>query len=343
MKISGKATVLMPVYNGEKYLETAINSILNQTFKNFKLLIINDGSSDKSAEIIKNIQDERIIYIENEKNLGIVRTLNKGLSLIDSEYILRMDSDDIAHSERLAKQIEFMDDNSNVAVSGTGATEFFEGKQKKRKKVIPLSPNEIRSELFFNSPLLHPTVIIRNEVIKKEAYKYQIKYTHSEDYGLWQEIAVKYDLANLKEALLDYRVHSESITQVADKKLAERDTIHQLLYKDYMNTWDIALENLELKLWRKFNSGKVDMTDKNELIKLDSLIDKIKSNLDWTKFDLANFDRRASFRFRFNSVESGFSPSKTIKLHKEFIHSFKFNRKEKAKLYIKHAIKTLRG
>ena len=111
MSVNPKVTVFMPVYNGEKYLNEAIDSILNQTFNDFELLIINDGSTDKSAEIIKSYNDPRIRFVENEENLKLAKTRNKGLELALGEYFVPMDCDDISHPERIQKLVEFMEKN----------------------------------------------------------------------------------------------------------------------------------------------------------------------------------------------------------------------------------------
>ena len=114
-----KATVLMPVFNGEKHLNEAINSILSQSFQDFEFLIIDDGSTDHSKKIIRSYQDKRIRFIENDRNLQLSRTLNRGIQLAKGEYILRMDADDISFPNRLEKQIQFMDQNLEIIASGS--------------------------------------------------------------------------------------------------------------------------------------------------------------------------------------------------------------------------------
>lgn len=335
MDLSGKATVLMPVFNGEQHLKSSIESILNQTFKNFTLLIINDGSTDSSADIVKQINDSRIVFIENEVNMGIVKTLNRGIELINSEYIIRMDSDDIAKPERFKKQINFMDNNPNIAVSGTATSLFRVESKKKKRRIIPSKPSEVRSELFFNTPLQHPTVILRNSILKENEYLYRTKYKHSEDFGLWQEIATTYDIANLNEVLLDYRVHELSLTQQADKDITERDVIHQKIYKDYFNAWGISVTEADLTMWRKFNSGRINMKRVEEIKELNAFISKVKQSIDWAFFDEAHFDRRASFRFRTSATNSGLSIKETNSLYKTEIDAFKFDHKEKLKMVVK--------
>jgi glycosyltransferase involved in cell wall biosynthesis len=117
-KLSPKVTVLMSVYNGEEHLREAIDSILNQTYKNFEFLIIDDGSTDGSVNIIRSYLDPRIRLIKNKKNIGITRSLNKGLKLARGEYIARMDDDDIAFPERLEKQVRFLNEHVNVGLVG---------------------------------------------------------------------------------------------------------------------------------------------------------------------------------------------------------------------------------
>ena len=120
-----RVSVLMSVYNTEEdFLRDAIKSILNQTFTDFEFLIINDGSKNNAEEVILSFNDDRIKYILNEKNLGLIDSLNKGLSLAQGEYIARFDSDDISSNKRLEKQVEFMDKNPNVGLLGTQYESF---------------------------------------------------------------------------------------------------------------------------------------------------------------------------------------------------------------------------
>ncbi|MCP8319033.1 MAG: glycosyltransferase, partial [Candidatus Methylarchaceae archaeon HK01B] len=116
---SPKITILMSVYNGEKYLREAIDSILNQTFKDFEFLIINDGSTDRTVEILRSYHDSRIKIITNEKNMGLTKSLNKGLKIARSEYVARMDADDISYPRRLEVQYEYMKKNPDVGIVGS--------------------------------------------------------------------------------------------------------------------------------------------------------------------------------------------------------------------------------
>ena len=162
---SPKVSVVMPVYNGEKYVGAAISSILNQDFKDFELLVLDDGSVDASVKVISSFTDKRIRFVQNERNIGLISTLNKALKLVDSEYIVRMDGDDIAHGNRLSTQVKFMDENREVGASGS----FYHAMlgDKKMYFDLPVSHDEIKCFLLFNCPLAHPTSIIRTSVLKK--------------------------------------------------------------------------------------------------------------------------------------------------------------------------------
>ncbi len=208
-----KITVLMPVYNGEKYIYEAISSILNQTFTNFEFLIINDGSTDTSIEIIKSFKDPRICLVSNKKNLGLISTLNKGLDLAKGEYIARMDCDDISLSERLDRQVQFMDMHPEVGVCGT----WFMYMQTGQIIAHSISHEKIASYLFLNSPLAHSTVMIRTSVIRKTKFYYDLNYKHLEDYELWVRLSKDTRIINIPELLLKYRLHSEQICQKYSK------------------------------------------------------------------------------------------------------------------------------
>ena len=156
-----RISIIMPAYNAEKYIREAIESILNQTYTDFEFIIINDGSTDKTKEIIKSYSDPRIVYMENEENSGIVVTLNKGLKCAQGEYIARMDSDDISLPDRFEKQIAYMDKHKDVGVLGTSIIIFGEG-IKEQIYQFDSKYKKAKADLFFNSSLAHPTVMIQS-------------------------------------------------------------------------------------------------------------------------------------------------------------------------------------
>lgn len=206
-----RVTVLMPVYNAAPYLQEAIGSILGQSYRDFNFLIIDDGSTDGSSDIISSFRDPRITVMRNERNLGWIASLARGMEQARSELVARMDADDISLPERLAKQVRFLDENPKVGVCGTWYRYFGAG----RKKTVryPTDPAELSSGLLFNSRLGHPTVMLRRELFRAAGLTYDASFSHAEDYDLWARAADICDLANIGEVLLHYRIHPHQVTK----------------------------------------------------------------------------------------------------------------------------------
>ena len=209
-----RLTVLMSVYNGEKYLREAVDSILSQTFRDFEFLIINDGSSDGTAQILESYDDPRMRIVYNEENIGLTRSLNKGLKLARGEYIARMDADDISLPERLEKQVEFLDAHPEVGVLGTWV-EVIDGEgtvgQVWRSPQVPTSPALLNWTLMFHNCLPHPSAMMRLRVIEgMGGYDPEIRY--AQDYDLWARASLITDLTNLSQVLLRRRVAAEAVT-----------------------------------------------------------------------------------------------------------------------------------
>jgi len=211
-----KISVLLPVYNAEKYIKDAINSILIQTFQDFELVILNDGSTDKTEMIILSFDDNRIKYHKSE-NKGIVYQLNKGVELAAGEYIARMDSDDISLPARLSKQIEFMEQHPNVDALGTAYFRIDERGKKIGEKKVPSTHEECEFMATLNSPILHPTLMIKKDVIK-EIGGYKKDFNLIEDYELFLRLIKSgYKMANLKEPLFYYRLNKATINSEREK------------------------------------------------------------------------------------------------------------------------------
>lgn len=217
-----KVTVLMPVYNGELYLKEAIESILNQSFKDFEFLIINDGSTDSSEEIIKSYRDSRIRLVNNERNLRLIATLNKGLELARGEYIARMDCDDISHPKRLEKQVKKMNSDESIAICGTGFKVI--GKHG-LKPLILTDFKSIRNYLHIDNCMVHPSVMMRKSILQKNHYYYDPLYTHVEDYELFVRISKNHKIVNLNKNLLYYRLSPNGISRQFSQEQYER-TFH---------------------------------------------------------------------------------------------------------------------
>ena len=240
-------SVLMPVYNCSKYIYNSTISILNQTFSDFELIIIDDCSTDNTVDILKKFNDERIVLIVKQKNTGITNSLNYALDIAKGKYLARMDGDDISNIDRLEKQYEFMESHPDVVLCGGGyeviksnyehgqkgdifvqkasaATldvltrawiRIFWGKGDIRIKTF--KPYLLHGELLFDlathCSFAHPTVMIKSEVLKMNKVKYNPKCEPAEDYEMWTKLSEYGKLANIPDILIKYRIHEYQTTK----------------------------------------------------------------------------------------------------------------------------------
>ena len=239
-------TVLMPVYNAEKYLAEAIDSILQQTLTDFELLIIDDASVDSSVKIINGYNDPRIRLIRNENNLGISATLNRGIEMCSTELIARMDADDISYPTRLEKQYDYFQRNPDCSLLATWAREITPDNQ-------PLSTGKVDSSyhyyvLTFQCCIYHPTVMYkRTEVMNVGMYN----TPYSEDFELWWQLSRRYKVASLNEVLLDYRLSDESLCRVTKKTEYETAQYNQVLRNiHYYTGYDYVINYNEVECLR---------------------------------------------------------------------------------------------
>ena len=236
MNYPPKISVILPVYNGEKYLAEAIDSILSQTYQNFELIIINDCSSDRTPEIISSFTDERIRIINNPSNMKISRSLNKGIELAQGQFIARMDADDISLPERFQKQVAFLENYPDIGVVGSWIRRIDEKGNFINNMFRETRPETIKWDLFFGSPIAHPSVMMRAEVVRSSG-GYSIDAFGCEDYELWTRLIKITRFANLPENLLLYRIHSEN---VSSKYRPEQDRnasrLQELVQQDYIGT-----------------------------------------------------------------------------------------------------------
>ncbi len=244
-------SVLIPCYNAESYIESSIRSVMNQTYKNIEIVVINDGSTDKTKEVLLKLskEDIRIEYYENECNLRLVKTLNKGLNLCTGEFIARMDADDICFPNRLEKQVSFLQTNKDVAILGS-AIEIFGENVKNIIIKQPQLDSTIKSKMFVASPFHHPTVMFNMRVLKKEHLFYDENYFRIEDYELWIRLqGLNYKFANLKEPLLKYRILSNSESKLLQKNV---DVKNNLLFDILNNLFFIKNIDINKALLEKY-------------------------------------------------------------------------------------------
>ncbi len=205
-----KVTVLMPVYNGEKYLREAIESILNQTYRDFEFLIINDGSTDGSPQLIESYDDPRIRVVNNESNIKLIATLNKGLKIARGEYVARMDCDDISLSRRLEKQVMYLDQHPEVGVLGCRIRNIDASGDFISEPKRPLTHICNMWVLLFEPSVMHPSVIYRKDIVER-VNGYSEEALHSEDYDLWSKLSRVTEIRQLDDVLVYLRKHNRNI------------------------------------------------------------------------------------------------------------------------------------
>lgn len=217
---SPSISIILPAFNSEAFIAEAIRSLLSQTFTDFELIIINDGSTDRTEEIILSFSDPRIHYHRNQKNSGLICTLNKAIDLAKGKYIARMDADDICIPERLSIQKNFLD--QNVDIAAVAAPVIFIDRAGKETGVWELDrqtllPARIKKVMPYENCIAHPSVMIRGVVLKEFRYKDYQK--NIEDYDLWLRLLNRgYAIGKTGMPLLLYRVHEASITGTSLKK-----------------------------------------------------------------------------------------------------------------------------
>ncbi len=203
-------TVVMPVYNAGKYVHPAIESILNQSYSNLEIIVINDGSTDNSKNTILNFEDPRLRFFENPGNLGIVRTRNRGLDEAKGKYIAVMDSDDIALPDRIKIQVDFLENNPEYGMCAS-YFQTIDGNDKILKTAhFPTNDRDVRSNLLVHNCICHSTVMMRVELAKE--IKYETEFDVIEDYLLWYKISRVTKIINLPVYTTYYRVHGNNIS-----------------------------------------------------------------------------------------------------------------------------------
>jgi glycosyltransferase involved in cell wall biosynthesis len=240
---SPRVSVIMPVYNTAAYLGEAIQSILDQSYGDFEFIIINDGSTDHSEQIINSFNDPRIIYLNNEENQGLVYTLNRGVNLASGEWIARMDGDDISLPIRFEEQMQYLHDHPYVDVLATTVQLIDEQGADAGIWVDDQSailPEQILAHLPVNNCIAHPTVMVRAEILKK--FKYLEEQAQAEDYDLWLRMASRgYVIHKLNETLVKHRISRTSFTRSRQQNVFSKLAITKFRFAK--------------KAWRSGNRG----------------------------------------------------------------------------------------
>lgn len=206
-------SIVMPAYNSERFVAQAIESILKQSFRDFEFIIINDGSTDKTEEIINSYTDPRIVYLKNESNLGLSKSYNRGIDAARGKYIARMDADDVSMPKRFERQIQFLEKRPQVDIVGSSLQFIDEDGERRGTWQRQIDHIDIKFSALFSTPMMHPTIMGKTEVFKSHHYNEGL--SNSEDYELWSRLlfSTNTHFANIREPLLLYRTYPHSFTQ----------------------------------------------------------------------------------------------------------------------------------
>lgn len=296
-------SVIMSTLNTQKdYLEEAINSILNQTYKNFEFIIIVDGGNDD--KIIEKINDKRIKIIKHEKSVGLTKSLNEAIKVSKGKYIARMDSDDISLEKRFEYQVKYMESNDDIDITSMFYQEI--GKNEKIVREVFYRPDEVKCKLFFTNLIAHPCVIIRKEFLDKNNILYNEDFIYSQDLELWTRSINFGKIAIIPKFGLYYRIHDKQIsTEKANKQM---DLYYKILTRN-LKELDIKEENLKYLLML---NGKEKLSNKKDLKEFISLaIDKNKK--------IEKYDSK-----KFKEILNVYYNIACIKTRKFFLPNFSF-------------------
>ena len=321
-------SVILPVYNGEKFIGEAIESILNQTFTDFELIIINDCSIDNTEDIVFSYKDKRIRYYKNERNLQLIASLNKGIKLSTGKYVARMDADDIALSKRLYEQFVFMEDNLEIVACGTWAISFGNSREKLIK--VPVEHSSIFLYSFLRNPIIHPTVMIRKCYLSQNNLLYSHEFKHAEDYKLWVDLMKLGKLANIPKVLLKYRLSSDQISnKFAEEQRRIATKIKYSIIQEFIGPYSASfkienpiglnmikeVEEIEVNVRQEFDAGDIS---KNEFKFIKKVFNSCKMVL-YLSMDLYSIKSLFHFIFSFNYLYYPYNLSIILKIIKRHL------------------------
>ncbi len=267
-----KVSVIMSTYNDSEYIRNSIESILNQTYKDFEFIIIDDASTDDTVAIIKGYDDKRIKLIVNEQNQGLTKNLNKALKIVTGQYVARMDGDDISYLNRLEKQVEYMDRHSDVYLLGTairniGASDLY--------WKLPDDSEELKIRMLLHPVFAHPSFMFRKELID-EGIMYDETFRTAQDYNFAARVAKKHKIGRLQEVLLCYRVHEKQISNTSNKNQTDNAArVREMLLSDL----GVSLTDSQREVYNNWVAEKV-LSDPSGYKKAYEIIDTLSKHND---------------------------------------------------------------
>lgn len=248
------ASVILTTYNGGCYLRETVEAILGQSYTDFELIVIDDGSNDDSVEIVKSYSDQRIRHFQNAKNLGISNTRNRGLELSRGEFIFAIDQDDVCMPERLERQIAFMRANPNMAMVASSAKEWRNGKVRSFYKA-EVRPHILHWRLFSRCGIVHSSVCMRSSIIRDYKLSYDQSYHYAEDFVLFHKLAEHGQIAILSDELVIYREHNNNASTRHNEEMDDNGC--RFLREQFHSYLGLDIDANTAKLfWLVFVQGK---------------------------------------------------------------------------------------
>ncbi len=289
--LTPKITVLMPVHNGSPHVREAAQSILNQTFTDFELLVIDDASSDNTVRTLQNLNDPRIRIIESRERLYITGALNIGMTHARGSYIARMDGDDIALPNRLRMQFDYLESHPDTGLCGALAQVF--GTKQGLFFRPPLSHGEIQSYALFDSPFVHPTVMLRRDYFLTNQLTFNPDYRHCEDYELWSRAIRVFPCVNLNCVVLRYRIHSGGVTQ---SSWSEMDANAARVAARELSALQLNTDTETVKFHRNIGRGRgLPISRSDELIRVERWLQTLlRANDNIKRYPTNDFHRVVS-------------------------------------------------
>lgn len=282
-----KVSVLMPVYNGEQYIGQAIESILSQTFRDFELIVIDDGSTDKSAEIVDSYNDKRVRYVENPHNLGLAGARNRAIKVANGDYLAWLDCDDISLPGRLLKQVALLDKHPTVGLCGTWVRTL--GLESEQVWQYPSDPGFVRARMLFDDPVATSSAMIRRDCLAPYDLHFDTRFPPAEDYDLWERVSRKNRVCNIAEVLTLYRIHPNQISSIKREQQrksvreiqlrllrllnVEPSEVEMLLHLDVGVGWHFAADERRLNLTEVWLNKLAAANDITSVFPLDGLRD----------------------------------------------------------------------
>ena len=329
----------MPVYNAGKFLREAIDSILAQSFSDFEFLIIDDGSTDGSQSIIRSYDDSRIRFVQNERNLGVARTLNKGFLLAQGMYIARMDGDDISEPERLRKQVDFFESDKQLGLCGSWALMF--DRRHRYVERYPVGSDCIRASILFRNPFAHPSVMMRTAMFKKHGLMYNPNCLAAQDYELWSHCVNVFPVDNIPEPLVRFRINKLGVSHTRFS-LSNKQAL--LIQRHELSKLRVEVTDEELRFHRDVGNG-AGVSSLEELKRAVEWLSKLISINSNTQIysDKGLREAAAASWFRVCLNSSGIGLDVTRQYRKSFLYNYyKLSIREMLHFYINATLRIWR-